>query len=133
MAPEIMTGKGGDHCLKQADIYSFGVLLFELCSLQTPFTHCTSFKQCQQEVSTFCFRPSIKSLPSISTQELIEACWSQEPTLRPSFEQICKQMEHVYVNDMMKEASSRMKVEKTKGRKGLLRKTFANINYNPAA
>ncbi len=112
MAPEIMTGKGGDHCLKQADIYSFGVLLFELCSLQTPFTHCTSFEQCQEEVSTFCFRPSIKSLPSISTQELIEACWSQEPALRPSFEQICKQMEHMDVNDMIKG-------EKTMGRRGV--------------
>jgi serine/threonine protein kinase len=27
MALEIMTGKGGDHCLKQANIYSFGVTL----------------------------------------------------------------------------------------------------------
>jgi serine/threonine protein kinase len=126
MAPEIMTGNGGDHCLKRADIYSFGVLLFELCTLQTPFAHCTSFEQCQEEVSTFGFRPSVKSLNSISTQELIEACWNQEPILRPPFEQICKQLEHVDVNDM-KEASSRMKGEKTKGRRGL-RKTFSNIS-----
>ena len=46
MAPEIMEGKG--YTLK-VDVYSFGILLYELCTLEVPFANsCTLMRQHQK-------------------------------------------------------------------------------------
>lgn len=47
MAPEIMEGKG--YTLK-VDVYSFGILLYELCTLEVPFANsCALMKQKQRK------------------------------------------------------------------------------------
>ena len=62
MAPEIMEGKG--YTLK-VDVYSFGILLYELCTLEVPFANsCALMKQKQRRMKKmFDFRSAFERNP----------------------------------------------------------------------
>jgi len=72
MAPEIMEGKG--YTLK-VDVYSFGILLYELCTLEVPFANsCTLMRQHQKTKKrkktkkSFGFKSMFKRKPRTSKQ-----------------------------------------------------------------
>lgn len=70
------------------DVYSFGILLWELCSGEKPFYGYSSGKHMQQVVIGG-ERPKMDShhtafWPS-NLQWLIQRCWSPFPVVRPSF------------------------------------------------
>ncbi len=71
MAPEIMEGKG--YTLK-VDVYSFGILLYELCTLEVPFANsCTLMRQHQKtkkrkKTKKFGFKSLFKRKPRTSKQ-----------------------------------------------------------------
>jgi serine/threonine protein kinase len=87
MAPEVAEGNG---CSFASDVYSFGVLLFELCTLEKPFKKFNSREEFMEEVVRGNYRPSISSIPSQAIQRLIEACWNEDPAVRPYFVRIVK-------------------------------------------
>ena len=85
MAPEIMEGRAyGLH----SDIYSFGVLLWELCALIVPFEEFTTFEQFSEEVGANKVRPPINKIPCDKSRQLLQDCWDSDSDQRPKFEQI---------------------------------------------
>lgn len=88
MAPEVAKEISYDLTV---DVYSFGILLWELCSMDKPFHAFSSGKHMQQVVMggerPRLDTPSTSWLP-MNLQWLLKKCWSAFPVSRPSFEGI---------------------------------------------
>ncbi|CAJ1945872.1 unnamed protein product [Cylindrotheca closterium] len=91
MAPEIMKG---ETPTKASDVYSFGCVLYTLCSLKVPFR---SFAAKENELEEFKAmviageRPSLKCIPCPLVRSLIQDCWAQDPLDRPTFNEIVEE------------------------------------------
>jgi serine/threonine protein kinase len=90
MSPEIV------KCLPygfSADIYSFSILLWQIFSLQTPFPHINVRKH-YEEVVIKHKRPN-KHAAKLSPMlcNMMTSGWHHEPSQRPSFSQICQQLQ----------------------------------------
>ena len=89
MPPEIMAGNGYSF---GADVYSFGVILYEICALKLAFdgilNNCRDLREFNRLVIEENLRPKLKKISCPSTKKLIEDCWHGDPAQRPSFEEI---------------------------------------------
>lgn len=81
---------------KSVDVYSFGVLLWELCSLEKPFSGYCSKKH-MTNVIIGGERPKMDHSHTafwpVYLQSLIKICWSSNPDERPVFEVIKTRLE----------------------------------------
>ncbi|CAJ1947287.1 unnamed protein product [Cylindrotheca closterium] len=85
MAPEVMQGAGGS---KESDVFSFGVMLYEICTLQSFFSLDTDL-QCFEKHVLSGERPSLdRTVPCMQTRNLISSCWATDPKDRPTFDEI---------------------------------------------
>ena len=88
MAPEVIENK--QYTLK-ADVYSFGIMVWEICTRRIPYEDKKNQMQISFHVTAKKMRPD-KSLIPIETpsglRELMEYCWDHDPNKRPNFEQI---------------------------------------------
>jgi serine/threonine protein kinase len=84
MAPEVMAGKGS---VKVSDVFAYGVVLYEICTLQALFSDETSLENFQQRILAG-ERPSLEDIPDELIRDLISDCWAGETNERPTFEQI---------------------------------------------
>jgi len=101
MAPEIMQGEVyGFH----SDVYSFGILLWEICTCCLPFEELKrpSVAQFADEVAYNDVRPPLEKIPCGATRQLIKECWDPEYINRPSFEQICNRLPGILDSAIMK-------------------------------
>ncbi|XP_039025508.1 serine/threonine/tyrosine-protein kinase HT1-like [Hibiscus syriacus] len=84
MAPEMIKEK---HHTKKVDVYSFGIVLWELLTALTPFDNMTpeqaAFAVCQKNA-----RPPLPSSCPLAFCHLINRCWSSNPDKRPQFDEI---------------------------------------------
>jgi serine/threonine protein kinase len=81
MSPEVGIGLG--YSLP-ADVYSFGVLFWEICALKKPFGHIRSADEFEKCVFLEGERPPVgKRWPAI-VKELMKSCWSAAPRKRPT-------------------------------------------------
>jgi serine/threonine protein kinase len=87
MAPEVALGYGASFA---SDVHSFGVLLYELCTLEKPFKKYKSREEFMDTVVYGNFRPSVSSIPSEAIRNLIRGCWDENPKARPDFSRIVK-------------------------------------------
>eukprot|EP00340_Litonotus_pictus_P000076 CAMPEP_0170523400 /NCGR_PEP_ID=MMETSP0209-20121228/8833_1 /TAXON_ID=665100 ORGANISM="Litonotus pictus, Strain P1" /NCGR_SAMPLE_ID=MMETSP0209 /ASSEMBLY_ACC=CAM_ASM_000301 /LENGTH=1000 /DNA_ID=CAMNT_0010811473 /DNA_START=663 /DNA_END=3665 /DNA_ORIENTATION=- len=87
MAPEVIENK--QYSLK-ADVYSFGIMVWEICSRRTPYEG-KNQNEIAFNVTAKKMRPDKSAIP-IETphglRELIEFCWDADQNNRPTFEQI---------------------------------------------
>ncbi len=84
MAPEILSNQ---HYAEPADVYSFGIILWELLVAECPFEGMSAI-QCALAVLNRDARPEIPPWCPPSFAALIRACWDKDPTKRPTFPQI---------------------------------------------
>eukprot|EP01080_Neovahlkampfia_damariscottae_P000888 gene888-9799_t len=86
-APEILNG---EPATKQSDIYSFGILLFELYSESKAYENIKNHFQIWKMVRNG-ERPSLKgsdeAIP-IEIMKIVQKCWSPTVKVRPTFEEI---------------------------------------------
>uniref|UniRef100_A0A7S4K387 Protein kinase domain-containing protein n=1 Tax=Odontella aurita TaxID=265563 RepID=A0A7S4K387_9STRA len=84
MAPEILANQG---YAEPADVYSFGIILWELLSRECPFEGMSPI-QCALAVLNKHAKPEIPTWCPPSFAALIEACVDRNPSARPTFSQI---------------------------------------------
>jgi serine/threonine protein kinase len=89
MAPEV--ARCDDYAFS-ADIYSFAILLWEICTLQTAFVDITGASVFSQIVHGG-VRPAIRKIGTKSLRELLQASWHPNPDARPSFATIVAQLQ----------------------------------------
>ncbi|KAK4284889.1 hypothetical protein QN277_001661 [Acacia crassicarpa] len=81
MAPEVIEHKRYDQ---KADVFSFGVVLWELLTGKLPYEYLTPLQAAIGVVQKG-LRPTIPRNTHPKVVELLERCWQQDPTLRPDF------------------------------------------------
>eukprot|EP00026_Physarum_polycephalum_P001102 Phypoly_transcript_01103.p1 GENE.Phypoly_transcript_01103~~Phypoly_transcript_01103.p1 ORF type:complete len:774 (+),score=173.32 Phypoly_transcript_01103:1162-3483(+) len=93
-APEIFDGS---HYTEKADVFSYGVILWELVFRKKPWegTHSMKVIQAVSSGKRLPVTPCPADTPA-DILDLIKLCWSQEPSQRPSFPQIIEQF---YLSD----------------------------------
>ena len=128
MAPETLLRK---HCQYESDIYSYGVLLWELITLEKPYSNIIesnssniqllTARQFQQHVAMEGLRPGV--IPKTTTtkgheerippslRRWIEHSWERSPQRRPNFTQITRVLE---TNVCRKEVQLEKKQKKRK-------------------
>lgn len=92
MAPEVMAHKGYSH---KTDVYSFGVILYEICSLSLAYNDLGKYDNSLAEFNRLVIggmRPNLNKIACPRTKKLIEDCWNGDPTQRPSFDEINQQI-----------------------------------------
>jgi len=88
-APEIFADNGAILLPEneKVDIYSFGMILWQLVSEKVPFEG-LEFQDLHHIVCVENSRPKIPEGTSEDLQSLIRACWQQDPVKRPSLDEI---------------------------------------------
>ncbi|CAA7402306.1 unnamed protein product [Spirodela intermedia] len=89
MAPEMIKGK---HHTRKVDVYSFGIVLWELLTALTPFSDMTP-EQAAFAVAQKNARPPIPADCPPALGRLITQCWSANPETRPQFDKIVSILE----------------------------------------
>jgi serine/threonine protein kinase len=85
MANEVVAGM--DYSLP-ADVYSFGILLHQICTLRRPFANLQDMESFRTRVVTGGERPKLSLIKSTKLRSLIGKCWDPVPDRRPTFTEI---------------------------------------------
>ncbi|EYU37994.1 hypothetical protein MIMGU_mgv1a003777mg [Erythranthe guttata] len=91
MAPEVIEHKPYDH---KADVFSFGVVLWELLTGKIPYEYLTPLQAAVGVVQKG-LRPTIPKLTHQKLTELLERCWQQDPALRPDFCEVTELLKQI--------------------------------------
>ncbi|KAI3757240.1 hypothetical protein L6452_04774 [Arctium lappa] len=91
MAPEVIEHRPYDH---KADVFSFGVVLWELLTQKLPYANLTPLQAAIGVVQKG-LRPSIPKNTHPEIVGLLERCWHQDPSLRPEFSEMITILLHL--------------------------------------
>eukprot|EP00737_Agarophyton_chilense_P000363 gb/GEZJ01000410.1/.p1 GENE.gb/GEZJ01000410.1/~~gb/GEZJ01000410.1/.p1 ORF type:complete len:818 (-),score=101.00 gb/GEZJ01000410.1/:1463-3718(-) len=94
MAPEVISG---NPYLQQADVYSFGIVCWEIFCGRVPFGRSVEPVQLMQKVAFRGERPSFERDDEIPSEikSLIQACWHQQMEMRPHFSDITETLKNI--------------------------------------
>ncbi|CAN0093707.1 unnamed protein product [Sphacelaria rigidula] len=91
MAPEVCRGLPYNE---KVDVYSFSIVLWELCALQKPFVG-MSVEDHYREVTMRGVRPPVDPRWPTPLTNLLEACWHPDPDVRPSINEARDQLAEI--------------------------------------
>lgn len=94
MAPEVMQFQEFNE---KCDVYSFGIVLWEIATRQEPFRHHSKFEEFRTAVCKHHERPVIPDTLEPALANLIRRCWVHVPAERPSFDTINKELDKILV------------------------------------
>eukprot|EP01130_Rhizamoeba_saxonica_P001928 TRINITY_DN11748_c0_g1_i1.p1 TRINITY_DN11748_c0_g1~~TRINITY_DN11748_c0_g1_i1.p1 ORF type:complete len:517 (+),score=91.27 TRINITY_DN11748_c0_g1_i1:6-1556(+) len=104
MAPEVMCEEDFNE---KIDVYAFGIILWEIYSLEEPFSEYTRWEDFS---SAICFdkaRPPIDKNCPESLRLLMERCWDEDPDVRPSFSEIIFRLQECIVDVLIDDPAGR--------------------------
>ena len=95
-APEVLEE---NHISEKADVYSFGLLLWEVLSGERPFggknPHWVAWTVIHNRI-----RPSLREEWDKPLCDLVSKCWQHDYTARPTFSEILKTLEGMHKKGM---------------------------------
>lgn len=89
MAPEVISS---EQYSEKADVFSFGIILWELATRKPPYREKTG-QQVAQEVVKSGLRPPLPKKCPEQFLSLMQRCWDQNPEARPTFSRIIEELE----------------------------------------
>lgn len=91
MAPEVSNCE--DYSFP-ADIHSYAILLWEICTLEKPYGNFSSLDQLKSNAVRSHRRPALRNkIASPRVQKLLKACWDPDPRARPTFSLVLRTVE----------------------------------------
>ncbi|CAI2188271.1 262_t:CDS:2, partial [Funneliformis geosporum] len=99
IAPEIFQGQKYEKYTKASDIYSFGMIMWEIIAGRRPFWN---FQDSDTDlIIQICdgFRPPIITNAPKGYIELMQNCWDSNPNKRPNIDEICKLIDEIILNE----------------------------------
>ncbi|KAI4381809.1 hypothetical protein MLD38_007848 [Melastoma candidum] len=91
MAPEVIEHRPYDN---KADVFSFGIVLWELLTGELPYAYLTPLQAAVGVVQKG-LRPTIPENANPKFAELLQRCWKQNPAKRPSFSEILEILQQI--------------------------------------
>lgn len=76
---------------KSSDVYAFGIIAFEIMMNEKAFKNFDK-NEIKKSVTEKGQRPKFNEIVPSCYRQLIEKCWSQDPSLRPSFDEISNEL-----------------------------------------
>jgi serine/threonine protein kinase len=110
MAPEVLRNEPSDE---KCDVFSYGVILWELCTLQQPWEGMNAM----QVVGAVGFQSRRLDIPDNvdpAVAEIITRCWQTDPRARPSFAEIMAALKPL-LKTMPANQAPRQRVQQTDG------------------
>eukprot|EP00193_Tetraselmis_chui_P005078 CAMPEP_0177762862 /NCGR_PEP_ID=MMETSP0491_2-20121128/6567_1 /TAXON_ID=63592 /ORGANISM="Tetraselmis chuii, Strain PLY429" /LENGTH=803 /DNA_ID=CAMNT_0019278937 /DNA_START=1048 /DNA_END=3459 /DNA_ORIENTATION=+ len=92
MAPELVSDP--DHVSEKADVWSMGIVLWELVARQVPYVE-LSPQQIVSGLMSGCLRPDTPDWVEDEWRLLVESCLVVNPQHRPSFRELAARLERV--------------------------------------
>jgi serine/threonine protein kinase len=95
MALELFSDIGNGRYSPAVDVFSYAMVLYELVTLTVPWERVKGSEKCTRfNIVGYLekgLRPTIPEYVPAAYKQLIEACWAQNPSQRPTFREIVEQ------------------------------------------
>uniref|UniRef100_A0A6B2L3F6 Protein kinase domain-containing protein n=1 Tax=Arcella intermedia TaxID=1963864 RepID=A0A6B2L3F6_9EUKA len=116
MAPEVLLKKGLNS---KVDVYSFGIVLWELLAQQRAFQHHLQHNDIEKFIHAICDEGERPPIPPPKTTELeewknnylvklLKCCWHQKPSERPTFQEIFDELNGLAIDGHIKDDWGRL-------------------------